>query len=60
MTCSEAKEIVRGHSPDRSRDEIREAWQFLVNDGIVWDMGKWYVEMASCLIASGVVERNAG
>lgn len=60
MTVTLAKQIVSGKVPDVSKDEIRDAWQFLVNDGAIWsDNKKWFPDMAACLVASGVIERNA-
>lgn len=59
MSQQEARLIVTGAWPDCSKVEIAEAWQFLVDNGSVWQMGKWYVDMATCLLSSGVVERNA-
>lgn len=58
MSTQEAKDIIQGRTPDCSREEIRNAWQTLVNDGSVWSMGKWWSDMAACQIAAGTVERN--
>lgn len=59
MTTAEAKQVVKGFIPDCSKDEIRKAWQHLVDSGEVWQMDTWHIQMAECLISSGVVERNA-
>jgi len=59
MTQRDAIAIVKGQTPDCSRDEIRDAWQKLVDDGTIWRMEKRLTDMACCLIASGNIERNA-
>lgn len=59
LTTSEAINIVRGNVPDLSSDETAAAWQHLVDNGTIWSMGPWHVQMAECLLASGVVKRNA-
>lgn len=59
MSNSEAVSIIKGHIPDCSREEIRNAWQHLIDDGVIWRMNKWWTDMAACQIAAGTVERNA-
>jgi hypothetical protein len=59
MTTGEAISIVKGQTPDCSREQIRKAWQHLVDTGTIWNMGKDYSLMASCMIAAGTLERNA-
>lgn len=59
MKQRDAEEVIRNNRPDCSREEIRRAWQTVVDNGTVWKMGKWYADMATCLISSGVIERNA-
>lgn len=59
MTQADAIEIVKLRRPDCSKAEINDAWQFLVDNGTVWSLGRWYSDMASCLLASGTLERNA-
>lgn len=64
MNTSDAIAIVKGRTPDCSREEIRSAWQHLVNTGTVWNMekygrGQWYAQMASCMLEAGILERNA-
>lgn len=58
MNNSEAISIVKGHTPDCSKEEITKAWQYLVDNGAVWDLGKKFSLMASCMIAAGTLERN--
>lgn len=57
MTAETAMQIVNGKTPDCSREEIRRAWQILVDTGVVWEMGTWYSQMASCQIEAGTLER---
>lgn len=59
MTSAEAKAIVRGKTPDCSRDEIHAAWQYLVDNGEVWDMTIRESRLAACMIEAGTLERNA-
>lgn len=59
MTNREAMRIANGKTPDCSREEIRQAWQHLVDTGAVWSMGNWYSQMASCMLEAGTLERNA-
>ncbi len=59
MNTSTAISIVKGHTPDCSKEEILSAWQWLVDSGTVWNMGKHYSNLAACMIAAGTLERNA-
>lgn len=59
MNTSDAISIVKGYTPDCSKAEIIEAWQCLVDNGTVWNMGHHYSLMASCMIEAGALERNA-
>lgn len=58
MNTNDAISIVKGKTPDCSREEIRSAWQVLVDTGVVWEMGTWFSKMASCQIEAGTLERN--
>lgn len=58
MNTSTAISIVKGKTPDCSTEEVRVAWQRLVDTGTVWNMGEWYSKMASCQIEAGTLERN--
>jgi len=58
MNNSAAISIVKGQTPDCSREEIRKAWQWLVDSGKVWDMGSHYSHLAACMIEAGTLERN--
>ena len=55
----DATDIITGRLPDCSKEDIRRAWQYLVDRGTVWSMGKWWSDMAACQIAAGTIERNA-
>lgn len=59
MTTQDAKDIIKGRTPDCSKQEVLSAWQYLINSGDVWGMGPWYSRMASCQIEAGTLERNA-
>lgn len=60
-TKQEAIDIIKGNLPyiDATPADKRNAWQFLVDQGSVWDMGTWWSNMAACQIAAGTLERNA-
>lgn len=58
MTTSAAISVIKGVTPDCSREEIRNAWQHLVDVGTVWRMGAEYSRMAACMIEAGTLERN--
>lgn len=62
-STQEAVDIIKGEIYQCSKEEIRQAWQYLVDTGAVWDMqspyGNWWPRMASCLIEAGVIRRNA-
>lgn len=58
MNNREAVQIINGDIPDCSREEIRKAWQSLVDSGAVWQMSGWWTKMASCQIEAGTLERN--
>lgn len=59
MNSAEAKAIVKGKTPDCSRDEITAAWQLLVDTGEIWDMTIRESRLAACMIEAGTIERNA-
>lgn len=58
MTQQDAKNIILGYIPDCSKEETVAAWQFLVDDGSIWDMGRKISLMASCMCEAGTLERN--
>lgn len=41
-------------SQDANEDEVIEAWQHLIDTGLVWQLQGFYGRMASELIAHGV------
>jgi hypothetical protein len=56
MTPYEACSIVEGFcdgEPDE--DEILEAWQFLVDQGLAWRLQGWYGRTAALLIEQGII-----
>jgi hypothetical protein len=58
MTQNDAVAIIKGRTPDCSLDEIRNAWQFLVDNGTIWQMDLKLSRMAACMLSAGVIERN--
>ena len=54
MTPYTAVSIVEGYDEVETEDEIIEAWQYLINTGIVWQLQGSMGRMASQLIESGV------
>jgi hypothetical protein len=59
LSNTHARLIISGEEPDHSREEIRQAWQYLVDTGHVWSLSKWWGDMAMCQIAAGTLERKA-
>jgi len=58
MSTSEAISIVKGDTPDCSKHETLAAWQHLVDNGTIWNMGYRYSALAACMIEAGTLERN--
>lgn len=59
MTTSDAISIIKGITPDCSREETLKAWQHLVDNGTVWRMGLDFSRLAACMIEAGTLTRNA-
>lgn len=56
MTTIEAVMIIEGASgDDYTTDQYREAWQYLYDIGIVWELQGWYGRTAKGLLESGFI-----
>ena len=60
MTAYRACEIAEGFGePARDEDEVIEAWQYLVDTGLAWQLQGWYGRTAQCLIEEGRINARA-
>ena len=55
-TIFEAIMLAEGVIPPSSEEEYLEAWQLLVDDGIVWNLQGWFGRTAHALIEEGVID----
>jgi hypothetical protein len=58
MSPTEAKEIVVGQKKDCSREEVRKAWETLLNSGDLWQMSSYWRRMGSALYAAGEINHE--
>ena len=47
--------IAEGFIEAESEDQVLEAWQFLVNSGLAWQLQGWFGRTASVLIEQGLI-----
>jgi len=47
--------IAEGFWAAESQDEVIEAWQYLVDTGVVWKLQGWFGRTAQHLINEGVI-----
>ena len=47
--------IAEGFLEAESEEQVLEAWQFLVNSGIVWQLQGWFGRTATQLIERGLI-----
>ena len=57
MTTFEAIQIIEGLVPDQPEERINEAWQTLVDTGVVWRLQGWYGRTAAAMIEEGILTR---
>lgn len=55
MTPYLAAGIAEGFEEATSHDEVREAWQYLVNTGLAWKLQGWFGRTAQALINAGEI-----
>lgn len=56
MTDYLATGIAEGFEEAESEDEIRAAWQHLVNTGLAWRLQGWFGRQAQALIDAGEIQ----
>jgi hypothetical protein len=55
MNAFRATGLVEGFVDAESEEEIIEAWQWLVDTGLAWQLQGWYGRTATTLIEDGVI-----
>lgn len=55
MTPSEAIDIAEGISEDEPEEQIIEAWQYLHDSGLAYQLQGWFGRTAQNLIVQGVI-----
>lgn len=57
-STSAAIAVIKDQLPDCSIRDKQDAWQYLVDTGVVWRLGSWYSNMAAEMLSAGTLERN--
>jgi len=52
--------LAEGAEPATSEEQLREAWQLLIDTGTAWKLQGWFGRTANSLIERGVCEPPAG
>jgi hypothetical protein len=47
--------IAEGFIEAKSQEQVLEAWQFLVNTGLAWQLQGWFGRTATQLIERGLI-----
>lgn len=56
MTSFDAIGIAEGFIQPESEDQVIEAWQYLVNTGLAWQLQGWFGRTAQALIEQGIID----
>jgi hypothetical protein len=56
MTSFDAVGIAEGFIQAESEDQVIEAWQYLVNTGLAWQLQGWFGRTAQALIEQGIID----
>lgn len=56
MTSFDAIGIAEGFIQAESEDQVIEAWQYLVNTGLAWQLQGWFGRTAQALIEQGIID----
>ncbi len=59
MDSYNAVGIAEGFVKAKSEDQVLEAWQYLVNSGLAWQLQGWFGRTASHLIEQGLITAPA-
>jgi len=59
MNAFRATGLAEGFVEAESEEEIIDAWQWLVDTGLAWQLQGWYGRTATALIEEGVINANA-
>lgn len=54
MDTFTATMIAEGVEETDSKEQFIEAWQFLINNGVVWTLQGWFGRQAQFLIDEGI------
>ena len=54
MTTYRATMIAEGVEEPKNEEEYIQAWQHLIDSGVVWNLQGWFGRTATALIAEGI------